>query len=283
MNLVPLLGACAVVGGVGLAWYSLTTRPSKARGNLFAGLPQPEATASDSPSVTQRVGMRVRGFAPSSWTSGMEAKLVQAGRPYGLDVPRLLGVKVLGAGGMLVLWLLVGQPLLAIVFAFIAFVIPDALVAGQRNARQEAMRAAAADLVDQLTICVEAGLGFDAALNRVASMNRGPLADELRRATQDMRAGMPRDQALRAMADRCQVSEVKALVVSLIQSQKHGVSIADTLRVQAQEMRVKRRQMIEEKSAKLTVKMIFPIVLCFLPVFFIITVVPSVAKIFDSL
>jgi tight adherence protein C len=208
---------------------------------------------------------------------------VQAGRPYGLDASRLLGIKVIGAGSMAVLWLVLGQPLLAIVFALLAFLIPDALVAGKRNERQEAMRTAAADLVDQLTICVEAGLGFDAALVRVAAMNRGPLAEELTRATQDMRAGMPRDQALRAMADRCQVSEIKSLVVSLIQSQKHGVSIADTLRIQAQEMRVKRRQMIEEKSAKLAVKMIFPIVVCFLPVFFIIVAVPAVSNIFKAL
>ena len=205
MNLIPILGACAIVGACALAWLSLTHRPSKAHANLFAGLPQADAAEAQSPTVTQRVGTSVGRFAPASWMSKTDMKLVQAGRPYGLDAPRLLGIKAIGTASMVLLWLLVGQPLLAVIFGALAFVIPDALIAGKRNERQEAMRTAAADLVDQLTICVEAGLGFDAALEPRRVDEPRPAGGGAARATGDMRAGMPRDQALRAMAERCQV------------------------------------------------------------------------------
>jgi tight adherence protein C len=137
------------------------------------------------------------------------------------------------------------------------------------------MQSDAADVIDQLTICVEAGLGFDAALARVAGTTEGPLTDEFRHMLSDIRAGVPRAQALRALADRTQIPEVRQLVSALLQAQKHGVSIAETLRIQSAEMRDKRKQRTEERAAKLAVKMIFPIVACFLPVFFIVTVVPA--------
>jgi tight adherence protein C len=94
---------------------------------------------------------------------------------------------------------------------------------------------------------------------------------------------VPREQALRTLAERSQIPEVRQLVTALLQAQKHGVPLADTLRSQSADMRVKRKQMVEEKAAKLTVKMIFPIVVCFLPVFFIVIVVPAASKVFDSL
>jgi tight adherence protein C len=145
------------------------------------------------------------------------------------------------------------------------------------------MRADAADVIDQLTICVEAGLGFDAALARVASTTEGPLTDELRHTLSDIQAGVPRAQALRALSDRAQIVEIRQVVSALLQAQKHGVPLAETLRIQSAEMRLKRKQRTEEKAAKLTVKMIFPIVVCFMPVFLIITVVPAVITLFRAL
>ena len=144
------------------------------------------------------------------------------------------------------------------------------------------MQAKAADTVDQLTICVEAGLGFDAALARVATTTEGPLTDELRHTISDIQAGVPRSQALRTLADRAQIPEIRQLVTALLQAQKHGVPIAETLRIQSSEMRLKRKQRTEEKAAKLTVKMLFPIIVCYLPVFMIITVVPSLIRIFRA-
>ena len=131
------------------------------------------------------------------------------------------------------------------------------------------------DTIDQLTICVEAGLGFDAALARVATTTEGPLTEELRHTISDIQAGVPRPQALRALADRAQIVEIRQLVTALLQAQKHGVPMAETLRIQSAEMRLKRKQRTEEKAAKLTVKMLFPIIVCFVPVFMIIAAGPS--------
>ena len=168
-----------------------------------------------------------------------------------------------------------GQPLMALVAAGLLFFLPDYWVVSTRDKRQAAMQAKAADTIDQLTICVEAGLGFDAALARVATTTEGPLTDELRHTISDIQAGVPRAQALRTLADRAQIVEIRQLVTALLQAQKHGVPMAETLRIQSAEMRVKRKQRTEERAAKLTVKMLFPIIVCFLPVFMIITVVPA--------
>jgi tight adherence protein C len=152
-----------------------------------------------------------------------------------------------------------------------------------RDQRHAQIQADAADVIDQLTICVEAGLGFDAALARVAATTDGPLTDELRHTMSDIRTGVPRSQALRALSDRAQVIEIRQLVTALLQAQKHGVPMGETLRIQSAEMRTKRTQRTEEKAAKLTVKMIFPIIVCFLPVFMIITLAPALINIFDAL
>ena len=122
------------------------------------------------------------------------------------------------------------------------FFLPDYWVLSVRDKRQAAMQADAADVIDQLTICVEAGLGFDAALARVATTTEGPLTDELRHTISDIQAGVPRPQALRTLADRAQIVEIRQLVTALLQAQKHGVPMAETLRIQSAEMRLKRKQ-----------------------------------------
>jgi tight adherence protein C len=220
---------------------------------------------------------------PNPLVDGLEVRLVQAGHPHGLDLPRLLGIKITMAGLAAFLLVITGQPLFALIAGAVLFFLPDYWVISVRDKRQAAMRADAADVIDQLTICVEAGLGFDAALARVASTTEGPLTDELRHTLSDIQAGVPRAQALRALSDRAQIVEIRQVVSALLQAQKHGVPLAETLRIQSAEMRLKRKQRTEEKAAKLTVKMIFPIVVCFMPVFLIITVVPAVITLFRAL
>lgn len=283
MDLTLVLGATAVVAAVAALWWGLTARPSAARGNLYAGLPEAPPAQSPLSESMRQLGTSARRAMPRALVDGLEVRLVQAGHPGGLDLPRLIGIKltisVLGA----LLLLLYGQILLALIVAVVLFFLPDYWVLSARDERHEQIRRDAADIIDQMTICVEAGLGFDAALARVAKTNEGPLADELRRTLSDIRAGVPRGQALRALADRAQVPEIRQLVTALLQAQKHGVPIAETLRVQASEMRLKRTQRTEEKAAKLTVKIIFPIIVCYLPVFLIITVVPSLITVFQAL
>jgi tight adherence protein C len=220
---------------------------------------------------------------PNPLVDGLEVRLVQAGHPYGLDLPRLLGIKITMAALTAFLLVVMGQPLFALVAGGVLFFLPDYWVLSVRDKRQAAMQADAADVIDQLTICVEAGLGFDAALARVASTTEGPLIDELRHTLSDIQAGVPRAQALRALSDRAQIVEIRQVVTALLQAQRHGVPLAETLRIQSAEMRLKRKQRTEEKAAKLTVKMIFPIVVCFLPVFLIITLVPALITVFSAL
>jgi tight adherence protein C len=275
MNLTLTLGAVALVGAIGMFWWGLTARPSAARANLFAGLPQAEASPSNRPSVLHRLGQSTRRVLPNALVDGLEVNLVQAGHPYGLDLARMIGIKVTLAGMAGFMLLLAGHPIFAIVSAGLLFFLPDYWVMSTRDKRQAAMQTEAPDILDQLTICVEAGLGFDAALARVATTTEGALTEELRRTISDIQAGVPRAQSLRMLADRAQIVEIRQLVTALLQAQKHGVPLAETLRIQSAEMRLKRKQRTEEKAAKLTVKMLFPIIVCFLPVFMIITVGPA--------
>ena len=282
MNFTVILGSVAIVSSIGVLWWGLSARPSPARANLFAGLVVLDDRPAAGPSMLRRLGERTRRIVPRPLLDGLEVNLVQAGHPYGLDLARILGVKVVLATSTALLFVLGGRPLFAVVGAALMFFLPDYWVLSTRDKRQAEMQADAADTIDQLTICVEAGLGFDAALARVALTSDGVLSDELRRTIGDIQAGMPRAQALRMLADRAQIAEIRQLVTALLQAQKHGVPMAETLRSQSAEMRVKRQQQTEEKAAKLTVKMLFPIVLCFMPVFIIITAVPAFLSIGDA-
>ena len=275
MNITVILGAMAMVGAVGVFWWGLTSRPSAARANLFAGLSEPTAAPSKGVSIMRQVGQTARRLLPNPLVDGLEVKLVQAGYPYGLDLPRILGIKITLAALAAFMLILVGQPLFALIAAGVLFFLPDYWVLSTRDKRQVAMQAKAADVIDQLTICVEAGLGFDAALARVATTTEGALSDELRHTISDIQAGVPRAQALRTLSDRAQIVEIRQLVTALLQAQKHGVPMAETLRIQSSEMRLKRKQRTEERAAKLPVKMLFPIIFCYVPVFMTITVVPA--------
>jgi tight adherence protein C len=283
MNLTVLLGSMALIGAIGMLWWGLTARPSAARANLFAGLEQPDAPVSKWASVLRGLGQATRRLLPRQLVDGLEVSLVQAGHPYGLDLPRIIGIKVVMAGLAAFMLLLAGHPIVALVAGGLLFFLPDYWVLSVRDKRQADMQAKSADTIDQLTICVEAGLGFDAALARVATTTEGPLTEELRHTISDIQAGMPRDQALRMLADRAQIVEIRQLVTALLQAQKHGVPIAQTLRNQSAEMRMKRKQRTEEKAAKLTVKMLFPIIVCFVPVFMIVTAGPAFLSLGKSL
>jgi tight adherence protein C len=282
MTLIVIVVALTWAGAAGLLWWSLSSRPSAARANLFAGLPERVAAGEERRDLLGQLGQATRRLVPGGLVDGLELKLAQAGHPHGLNLARLLGIKAAVSALSALLLVLVGQPLIALVAAPILFFLPDYWVLSTRDKRQAAIQTKLADTIDQLTICVEAGLAFDAALARVAMTTEGPLADELRRTISDIQAGVPRAQALRALADRAQLPEIRQVVTALLQAQKHGVPMAETLRLQAAEMRNKRKQRTEEKAAKLAVKMLFPIVVCFMPVFMIITAGPSFISIAHS-
>src|SRR5207248_139848 len=136
--------ATAVVGAVGAFWWGLTSHPSKARANLFAGLPQPQAQPSKTVNWTRHAGEFTRRILPDPLVNGLEVRLVQAGHPMGLDLSRLLGLKITLAVVPALLFLLMGKPLFALIAAVVLFFLPDYWVVSKRDERQDAMRHKAA-------------------------------------------------------------------------------------------------------------------------------------------
>jgi tight adherence protein C len=137
--------------------------------------------------------------------------------------------------------------------------------------------------MDLLTISVEAGLGFDAALSQVARNTTGPLAEEFFRVLQEMQIGMGRLEALRALGERNNLGDLRSFVTAMVQADAFGIPIANVLRVQSAEMRVKRRQRAEETAQKIPVKILFPLIFFMLPALFIVVAGPGVIQIIDTL
>lgn len=162
------------------------------------------------------------------------------------------------------------------------YYVPNYVLNKKIKQRQREVFEAFPDALDLLTICVEAGLGLDAAIARVANeirLESVSLADELELVTLEMRAGAGKERALRNLAVRTGVSDIESLVALLVQSEKFGTSIGESLRIQSDTLRVKRQQRAEETAAKITVKLVFPLVLCILPSIFIVVGGPAVIQI----
>jgi tight adherence protein C len=191
------------------------------------------------------------------------------GLVFGLLIGVLLGVhKAVG-------WLL----LFALIGAAVGFLLPDILLRNAGQHRQEKLLNGLPDTLDMLTVCVEAGLGFDSALGRVATNTEGPMAEECARVMQEMQFGKSRTEALRSLADRTSVPEIKSFVSALIQASELGISVGTVLREQAVEMRIRRRQRAEEKAQKLPVKILLPLITCLLPAMFVVVLGPAAIKI----
>jgi tight adherence protein C len=166
--------------------------------------------------------------------------------------------------------------------AFVGLTLPNFVLNRRVERRQRALRHAFPDALDLLVVCVESGLGLAAALQRVAQelqISYPELAAELDRVNAEMQAGMEREQALRNLATRTGLADIRSLVGLLVQTMRFGTSIADALRVYSEEFRDKRLQRAEEQAAKLGTKMIFPMVLCFFPSFFVVAVGPAVVRV----
>jgi tight adherence protein C len=138
------------------------------------------------------------------------------------------------------------------------------------------------DMIDLLTISVEAGLAFDSALLHARRAMRGPLSEEIGRMLHEMQLGAARVDAMRHLAERSSVEELRSFVLAMVQADIFGVSVANVLRAQSQELRTKRRQRAEEKAMKTPVKLLFPMILCILPALLIIVVAPGAIRIFSA-
>jgi tight adherence protein C len=165
----------------------------------------------------------------------------------------------------------------------VGFFLPDLMLYNTGVKRQAKIQLALPDTLDMLTVCVEAGLGFEAALMQVARNTSGPLGAEFARVLQEMQIGNTRSQALRGMADRTTVRELRAFVTALIQAGELGIPVAGVLREQAKEMRLRRRQRAEAMAQKVAVKICFPLITCLFPALFVIVIGPGAINIMHSL
>ncbi len=235
------------------------------------------------------VGERLRRFTPSGIIRALERRLVLAGRPAN-HVERLLAAKVftgfIGLAFALYLAPTFGGPIALLLYLGApagGYLYPDLRLSSIADRRQHQLQLALPQALDQITISVEAGLGFDAALLRYASSATGPLADELSRTIQDVRLGAARREAFDMLLDRTNSPDLRQFVLAMTQGERHGLPMAQILRSQAAELRTRRRQRAEQRAATIPVKVIFPMILCILPCLFIVILGPAAFRIIDNI
>lgn len=222
----------------------------------------------------------------------LETKLALAGNPRGWRAETVAAAKFVAAFAGIFVGLAFAQVLgaagpaklaLMLLGAGMGFFGPDAMLSSRAEDRQDAIRKVLPDTIDLLTISVEAGLGFDAALQQVMGNVKGPLSEEFSRVLQEMRLGVNRTDAFRHLAERTDVEELSSFILAMVQAERFGVSIANVLRAQSSDLRVKRRQRAEELAMKVPVKILFPMIFCVLPAMFVIVLGPGVIRLAENL
>lgn len=300
-SLLLYIGVGALVVGLAVATVMLLlarTEPSGVARSLALiehGI-RPQEVARNELSVTDRLATPMfdltRRLAVSLSPKGTSARLARlldsAGNPPAWTVERLLGVKgaaliLLAAFGLIVFGGITPLGVLAgAALAAAGFFLPDLLVYNAGTKRQEELRLGLADALDMLTVCVEAGQGFDGALQQVARSVTGPVSGEFSRVLQEIQIGRPRGQAFSSLAERTTVPEIKTFVTALVQADRLGLPIGAVLREQAQQMRLVRKQRAEEKAQKVPIKILFPMLLCVFPLLFIVVIGPGGIRIVDT-
>jgi tight adherence protein C len=230
-----------------------------------------------------------RRFTPVGYVDKVRMKFVYAGEPNADAVDRFLATQVLGVAIAAVISIfaivkLTGVFRLSVIlFAILLGIAGPSATLNRRVAdRQHQLRIKLPDILDLLTISVEAGLGFEQALDRTVSAVPGPLSEEFARMLGEVRAGSSRADAMRALEVRCHVPEVRSFVLAILQADTFGVSIGRVLRAQADEMRVKRRQLAQERAQKAPVKMLIPMVFCIFPALFVVVLGPALINIYKT-
>ena len=290
MNPIALAGALTMTSSVVLLGWALLSRPpvaaTRTRDNLVRGI---ELHTGQTRRRGSGLAGVARGLTPSGTVARLDRLAATAGRPAAWPVPKLVAAKLVMAviAGLLGALIVAGSPgplavVLAVAVTVVAYYVPELLLKSRGQERQQAIALELADTLDQMTIAVEAGLGFESAMARAGRNGKGPLAEELVRTLQDIAVGQPRRDAYLALADRTGVNDLRRFIRAVVQADAYGVSIADVLRTQAQEMRLKRRQRAEEKAMQIPVKVIFPLILCILPTLFIVLLGPAVLDIIEA-
>lgn len=281
MSLTLLAAILAIVGPISYLTWSLVTADRATRKRIQLNLGASRATKKTTSSVPEAIVGFSRRSVPKRYVGWLDKKLAGAGRPKAWPLDRVLVTKpVLALVVILVGLLLFGRLFNAQVFLGIlavgafAYFLPDILLRNTAQKRRKAMNLALPNMLDQMLISVEAGVGFEGAMSKAADNSTGPLADEFVRTLQDIQVGRSRHEAYLDLADRTGFPELRSFIRAVVQADQYGIAIANVLRTQAKEMRVKRRQKAEEHAMKIPVKVLFPLVMTILPAMFIIILGP---------
>lgn len=243
--------------------------------------------------VARKLGELAIKFTPQNAVQNVARKIELAGNPGRIDPTMFLSLQFIAAlflgGLMLVLFLFKPDPapvgtavLYGLIAAVVGFLFPQLWLTSRIGRRQKGIRKAMPDALDLLTICVEAGLGFDAAMARVSEKWNTELSFLFARVIQEIQLGKLRREALRDMADRIGIPEMTSFVAAVIQSEQLGVSMAKVLRIQSDQMRTKRRQHAEEEAHKAPLKMLIPMGLLIFPALMIILLTPAGLRLWNS-
>lgn len=294
-----IVAAVAVAAAIPLLWYSVSS--SRQQANVLGFSPDGRQVADMRQLILEQgagqrlvgpglgtLAYRLRDLSPVGRIERLDRKIELAGIRHSWPVERILLVKFFFASGLLLLGIgpLRSAPAaiyLVPLLVFIGYFAPNAVISRRADKRQADILRELPDTLDQVTMAVEAGMGFEGALDRVAIAGSGPLAEELQRLLTEMQLGVTRTEALRNLSDRTEVDDLKSFVFAVIQSENYGLPIAQVLRVQAAELRDKRKQRAEERALKLPVLLIFPLAFGIFPALFIVLLGPAVIRIFRDL
>jgi tight adherence protein C len=238
--------------------------------------------------IMRRLGEISTRFTPQHVLESTRKKLEMAGNPGRMDASTFMILHFVAAiflGGLIFAISLFSKTftlpiklLLVLIFSVLGYFLPDLLIRSKINGRQKQVRKAMPDALDLLTICVEAGLGFDAAMSKVHEKWDNELSIAFGRVIREIQLGKLRRDALRDMADRIGLAEMTSFIAAVVQSEMLGVSMAKVLRIQSDQMRVRRRQYAEEQAHKAPIKMIFPMGLLIFPSLMIVLLTPAALR-----
>ena len=231
-----------------------------------------------------------QALTPPTMAQSLRRRLDQAGNPTWLSADSVVAWKGLGlfCGAMagLLFGVLLSGPLTWVVWiaagGALGFFAPDLLVMHLAQERQEEIRRNLPDVMDTLVVSVEAGLGFEAAVAQVVRNGRGPMIGEFARVLHEMQIGRPRVDAVRDLAARTNVTELRAFASAIVQATTLGVPLGKVLRQQSAELRLRRRQRAEELAQRVPVKILFPMVFCIFPALFVVVIGPGVIRILEG-
>lgn len=260
-------------------------RPARSLSELELQIPRSERLFGP---ARRQVASWVRAFTPAGTIEKTQLKLAQAGNPNNLTAQDFLGYKGLAGIGLALVAFLFTSFLLHLAFLMMVggigvglvagFFLPDMWVRQKTKQRQEEIQKYLADAIDILAISVEAGQGFDGALETLSKRKTNALTAEFDRFRMEVQAGKGRKEGLRDLALRCGVDDLNAFIAAMIQADQLGIGIAHVLRTQSMELRIKRRQRAEEKARQAPIKMLFPLIFLMFPSLFIVILGPALPK-----